>query len=214
MAVRRIFHRLSDDRGVSLTELLVVIFLMTTIGIIFSQVLASSLDATRDLEGSASANDDLRLALAAIDNELRSAETICEPTPGGTSDRLHFVTRRGTGMATVETEYVYELQDLDGDGAFTDLMKSSDGGVTYRRVVGSVVNLQVAADLGVPQPLFESQGATELGSGGTVEASPSFGRVMSVAIWAEAGTRDHITPRLETTEIAGRNVWTPNAASC
>ena len=211
---RYLNRTLKNDKGVSLTELLVVIFLLTTISIIFNNVLASSLSATSDMQGAATGNDQLRLALASIDNELRSAETICEPTPGATSDRLWFITRTGSGPASTTTDFIYELHDKDGDGDFTDLVKSSDGGATYRVVVPDVVNLAVAADLGVPQPLFESQGATEIDASGVVQASPSFGRVLSIQVWVDVGRRDNIRPRLETTEIAGRNVWTPNAASC
>lgn len=214
MMHKHLTRKLKDQKGVSLTELLVVIFLLTTISIIFNQVLASSLSATSDLTGAATANDQLRLALASIDNELRSAETICEPAPGASSDRLWFVTRTGSGPASTTTDFIYELRDEDGDGDFTDLVKSNDGGVTFRVVVPDVVNLEVAADLGVPQPLFESQGSTEIDASGVVQASPSFGRVLSIRVWVDTGLRDNITPRLETTEIAGRNVWTPNAASC
>ena len=149
-----------------------------------------------------------------IDKELRSAEVICEPGPGLTSDRLHFHTRDGAGTTTITEEFIYEVQDLDGDGIATDLVKSSDGGLTYQPIVTGIVNVAMALDLGVPQPLFESQGANEVSGSGTVQASPSFGRVLGITIWLDQKANDNISPRLETTEIAGRNVWTPNASSC
>ncbi len=211
-------HRLksihNDESGVTLAELMVTVFLLTIVSIIFNQVLASSLTATSDYENAARANDEIRLVIARIDKELRSAEVICEPGPGMTSNRLHFFTRDGAGATTVVEEFVYELQDLDGDGLATDFVKSSDGGVTFNQVSTGVVNDAVAVTLGTPQPLFESQGANELSSSGTPQASPSFGRVMGVTIWFDVSDVDNIRPRVETTEIAGRNVWTPNSSSC
>ena len=208
-------HRIHDDEtGVSLAELLVTLFLLAVVSIIFNQVLASSLSATNDFENASRANDDIRLVIARIDKELRSAEVICEPGPGLTSDRLRFFTRDGSGAASVTEELIYEVQDLDLDGVATDFVKSKDGGVTYQPVAKGIANAAMALELAVPQPIFESQGANELSSSGTPEASPSFGRVMGVSIWFDVTQTDNIKPRLETTEIAGRNVWTPNSSSC
>lgn len=204
----------NEEAGVTLVEVLVTLFLLSIVSIIFNQVLASSLSATKDFENAARANDEIRLVMARIDKELRAAEVICEPGPGLTADRLHFFTRDGSGAATVTEEFIYEVHDLDLDGRATDFVKSADGGLTFSPIARGVVNTEVAAEVGTPQPLFESQGANEVSASGTPQASPSFGRVMSVTVWFDVSDKDNIKPRVETTEIAGRNVWTPNSSSC
>jgi len=127
---------------------------------------------------------------------------------------LWFYVKDGTGVGVTEKEYVYKVFDFDGDGAIDDFVKSTDGGATYRRIIDGVVNTSVAVDLGVAQPLFTNQGQNELSSGSSMVASPSYGKVISVEIWVDKSEKDNISPRLEFTEIAGRNVWTPNAATC
>ena len=72
----------------------------------------------------------------------------------------------------------------------------------------------MALELGVPQFLYENQGRNELDATGTPVASPSYGKVVAVRVWVDSNLNDRISPQLETTEVAGRNVWTPNAANC
>ncbi len=109
---------------------------------------------------------------------------------------------------------MYELHDLDGDAVFTDFMRSSDGGATFVRAAQDLVNNQMAVELGTPQFLFKNQGRNELSATGVEVASPSYGKVISLTVWVDRNPNDQISPKLETTEVAGRNVWTPNAAQC
>ena len=124
----------TDERGLTLPELMVAVFLMTIISIVFTSVLSSSLTATKDIEGAARSNDDIRLTLIRIDRELRGAETICEPLPGDASNRLSFITSSTTD-ASGSRHVVYELVDRDGDGNNTDLVRSIDGGLTFDPVL-------------------------------------------------------------------------------
>lgn len=208
-------HRLNhDERGLTLPELMVAIFLLTIVSVVFSSVLSSSLRATGNMEASARTNDDTRLLLERIDRELRGAETICEPAPGDTSNTLSFITRSNPVPPEVTRHVIYQLVDVDGDGVKTDLQRSGDAGVTFVTVTENVANEAVAADLGVPQFMFENQGRNEINNTGLPAASPSYGKVVRVLVWVDRNPLDNISPRLETTEIAGRNIWTPNAANC
>lgn len=196
-----------DDRGVTLTELMVTIMLLTVVGVIFSAVMVSSLDATRNAEGAARSNDDIRLAIATMDREVRSASQICVPAPEFSANTLVFETKATAGATKT---VMYRLADDDNDGVGA-LMKSVDGG-DETEVVGTVVNGWVATQNGTQEFLFTNQGVNEeVGSSSTVVGSPSFGKVISVRVWVDANPRDDISPKLETTELSGRNIWTPNA---
>lgn len=210
-------HR--EDRGLSLVEMMVVMMLMTIIAAVFLGLLRTTMFATRDLEGNARSNDDIRLSLQQLDRDFRSSEQICEPLPGNTSNRLDFRTRAytATSTATGYQDLLYELRDADGDGAATDLQRSSDGGTTWATVISGVqnetfvdddYNSAVGRPLGTPGvPIFTSQG-------GGATTLPSQGKVITVRIWVDFNTNDRIAARLGTTEISGRNIWTPNSANC
>ncbi len=204
----------TDERGLTLSELMVAIFLLTIVSIVFSSVLSSSLRATRDIENSARTNDDIRLILERVDKELRGAETVCSPAPGDSSNTLSFITRTNPIPPADTRHVIYRLVDVDGDGASTDFQRSGDGGLTYVTINATVANEAVAIDLGTPQFLFENQGRNEINNTGLPAASPSYGKVVRVSVWIDRSPLDRITPRLESTEVAGRNIWTPNAANC
>lgn len=209
----------SDDRGLSLVELMVAIMLMTIVAAVFLSLLRTTMFATRDLEGTARSNDDARLAIQQLDRDFRSAERVCEPLPGASSDRLDFRTRAysATTTAVGYQDLIYDLRDIDGDGEATDLQRSSDGGVTWRTVISGVrnttfvdddYNLATGRSVGtVGVPIFTNQG-------GAASALPSQGKVITVRIWVDSNPNDRIAARLGTTEISGRNIWTPNSANC
>jgi prepilin-type N-terminal cleavage/methylation domain-containing protein len=200
-----LLRRLRSDQGVTLTELMVTVMLMGIVSVVFSTAIVSSLDATRDAEGAARSNDGIRLAIASLDRELRSASQICTPGPAESGDVLTFETRTATGTETI----TYRVDDPDADGV-GELVRSA--GTGERVVVEGVVNGWVAAQNGTNEPLFTNQGITEtVGPSTTVVGSPSFGKVISIRVWIDANPRDDISPKLETTELSGRNVWTPNA---
>ncbi len=202
----RLIHRIRHDDGVTLTELMVVLMLMGIVSVIFSTAIVAALRSTRNVEGVARSNDDVRLAIATLDRELRSASQICTPGPALAGDVLTFETRGATGTETI----TYRIDDPDADGVGT-LVKTTDA-AGDRVVVDGVVNGFVSAESGVPEPMFTNQGITEaVGPSTTVTGSPSFGKVISLRIWVDANPRDDISPKLETTELSGRNVWTPNA---
>ena len=204
--MNRLIARARSDEGVTLTELMVVLMLMGIVSVIFSTAIVSALRSTRNAEGVARSNDDVRLAIATLDRELRSASQICTPGPALAGDTLTFETRTASGTETV----TYRIDDPDTDGVGT-LVKSVDGG-DERIVVHNVVNGWVAATNGTVEPMFTNQGITEaIGPSTTVTGSPSFGKVISLRVWVDASPRDDISPKLETTELSGRNVWTPNA---
>ncbi len=208
-----------EDGGLSLAEMMVAMMLMSIVAAVFLGLLRTTMFATRDLEGTARSNDGARLAIQQLDRDFRSAERICEPLPGTTSDRLEFRTRAYTATTTAVGyhDLIYELRDPDGDGNSTDLQRSADGGTSWSTVISGVrnetfvdddYNLAEGRSLGTPGvPIFTSQG-------GVASALPSQGKVITVRLWVDINPNDRIAPRLGTTEISGRNIWTPNSANC
>ena len=191
-----------EDEGITLVELMVSAMLLSVVSVIFTTVLASSLMATRDLQGAVTSNDTVRLVLQSLDSELRSAERLCTPAPGDSGNTLEFRTRSYKGTAPVSgyRDITYQL-NADANGDLTVLQKSDDGGVTWYTVVENVTNDSMAVDL------FENQGDA-------ATALPSQGKVMTISIWSDANPNDRIGAEFATSEVSGRNIWTPNAAGC
>ena len=214
--MRRLLH---SDRGLSLTELMVSMMMMAIVAAVFLSLLQTTMFVTRDLEGTARSNDGVRLALQQLDRDFRSAEMVCEPLPGLTSDRLEFRTRAYTATTNASgfQDLIYELRDVDGDGQATDLQRSGDGGITWRTIITGVqnetfvdddYNTKIGRTLGTAGvPVFTNQG-------GVASALPSQGKVITIRIWVDQETDDRIGARLGTTEVSGRNIWTPNSANC
>jgi hypothetical protein len=202
-----LLHRLhQDDRGLTLVELMITTLLLTIVSIIFSGILSSTMNATANLDGAARSNDDVRIALFQIDKDVRSAEQICEPVNGNESDTLTIKIKTFAGVETIT--YTLDL-DKDDDGLpdpdlVAQLTRSVDG-APARVVIDSLINPWVSTQ-GPVQPLFLSQAV------GAEPGAPSFGKVLGVQIWVDTNPRDDISPKLETTEISGRNIWNPNSS--
>ncbi|MDF1597792.1 MAG: prepilin-type N-terminal cleavage/methylation domain-containing protein [Acidimicrobiia bacterium] len=202
-------HRADD--GVTLTELMVALFLMVIVAAVFLPTMISGMNATGQITNVARSNDNGRLALQRIDRELRAAEVICTPAPGDApGDTLRLITRAYTAASTPTgtRDITYSLNG-------TNLEKSTDGGATWTPVVEGVVNATVVDDdyntahtlpvgtIGVP--LFTND--QEAGY-------PSYGKVITVRLWLDESATDHISPILLTTELSGRNIWVPNGPGC
>lgn len=197
------FH--DDDTGITLVEVMITTFLLSIISVIFSGVMSSTMNATINIDGAARSNDDVRIVIAQLDRDIRSAEQICEPVDGNSSDRL--VIHKQTVSGVEEIVYEYNL-DKDGNGSpdadlIAELVRSVDG-AAGRVVTDSLINPWVSTQ-GDAQPLFISQAA------GDEPGAPSFGKVIAVNLWIDTNPRDDISPKLETTEISGRNIWNPNS---
>ncbi len=184
---------MSRDDGISVVELLIAMSLMLVAAAVFGTALSTSFTVTKDFQGAAGSNDNVRLVLKQINRELRSAEVIHEPLPNCTSNTLDFDTRAYAGATKVTQHIIYQVSS-------GTLQRSADGGTTWREVITNVVNP-------VGDYLFETQGSV----GGT----PSEGKVVTIRIWTDADPADRIAPRLAQTETSGRNIWTPNqGGSC
>jgi len=200
-----------NQDGVSLTELLVAIFLLGVVSAVFLPTMISGMRATEQINSAARSNDNGRLALQRIDREMRAAEQICTPLPGDPpGNTLRFITRAYTASttATGTRDITYQLNG-------TDLEKSVDGGTTWTPIIEGVLNVTIVDDeynvrvgnpLGtVGVPLFTNEQA-----GG----EPSFGKVITVRIWADESLNDDIGAILLSTELSGRNIWVPNGPGC
>ncbi len=197
-----VWQRLHEDDGLTLAEMMVAVFLLTVVSVIFTSVLVSTFQATRDVQGVAMSNDGVRLVLQTLDREMRAAERICEPAAGSSSNRLEFRTRAYTSgaPATGYRDLIYELRP-DASGELTLLQKSTDDGVTWRTVVENVENVDVG------EAIFENQG-----DGAT--ALPSQGKVVTVRVWVDSNPNDRVDAQLASSEISGRNIWSPNNSGC
>lgn len=203
-ALQHLRERFRSDRGVTLAELMVTIVILSVVGVVFTTVMVSGLQATRNIEGAARISEDIRLVLATMDREVRSASQVCHPGPGLSSNQLTFETRIGTG----ETQTIsYYLSDPDGDG-IAELIKWVDG--DERVVVTDVINGWVGDQEGVADIMFTNLGAIEIG-GDLQPGSPAEGRVVRVRVWIDTNPADEISPKLETVEMTGRNIWNPNS---
>ena len=201
-SIRVLKSHFSGDGGFTLTELMVSLMLLTVVSVVFTAALASSAMATRDLQGAVASNDTVRLVLQSLDTELRSAERFCAPEPGASGNTLEFRTRSyvNSPPAAGYRDIIYQL-NADANGDLTILQKSEDGGTTWRTIVEHVENVAHGVDL------FANQG-------GTATALPSQGKVITISVWSDANPNDRISAELATSEISGRNIWTPNAAGC
>ena len=208
------------EDGLTLTELMVAIFLLVIVSAVFLPLLVSGMRATTQISNVARSNDDARLTLQRIDREIRAAEQICNPTPGNTANLLRFITRAYTGVTTATG-----TQDITYALNGTDLEKSKDNGSTWTPVIGGVVNATIVDDqyngqigraLGTPGvPLFSTQGLPVSSSTSTsIVALPSFGKVITIRLWIDESPTDLISPIMLTTELSGRNIWTPNGPVC
>lgn len=200
--LHRIRQIRGDDRGITLTELMVSVMVLTIVSVILTSTLVSTTLATRDVQNAAVSNDNVRLVLQTLDREVRSAERICVPTPGTSGNTLSFRTRAwvSTPPPLGYRDIIYQLNP-DAGGDLTVLEKSEDGGGTWRTIIGNVENVAIGEDM------FENQGDE-------TAALPSQGKVITVRAWVDANPADRVGAELASTEISGRNIWTPTAQGC
>lgn len=205
------YVRIHADNGVTLTELMVAVFLLAVVSAVFLPTMISGMNATDQITNVARSNDDGRLALQRIDREVRAAEIICSPAPGDPpGDTLRFLTKAYTAATTADgtRDITYALHN-------NSLDKSTDGGATWSPVIQGVVNATV---------IDEEYNVRESRAPGTVGVPlftndqdagyPSYGKVITIRLWIDESPTDQISPVLLTTELSGRNIWTPNGPGC
>lgn len=190
---------------------MVAIFLLVVVSAVFLPTLISGMNATGQITNVARSNDDARLALQRLDREMRAAEVICTPGPGDPDgDVLRFITRAYTAntTATGTRDITYRLSG-------TLLEKSTDGGATWSPVIDGVVNASVVDDD------YNTKNTIPLGTIGVPMFAndqdagyPSYGKVITVRLWIDESPTDLISPILLTSELSGRNIWTPNGPGC
>jgi Tfp pilus assembly protein PilW len=75
-----------NERGTSLVEVMIAMMIMTSIVGIVGPILVSSMRTTGSVEAQSRTIDELRIAMASIGRELRSAECVYSPAvPAGAS---------------------------------------------------------------------------------------------------------------------------------
>ncbi|HVM41315.1 MAG TPA: hypothetical protein VM618_11130 [Acidimicrobiia bacterium] len=96
---RTALHRssLEDERGTSLIEISVAMILISAVVVVLGPVMTSSLRSGRVVANESRAIDEMRIAIARIDRELRSACYVETPAKGASGSVLSFWTKAGTG---------------------------------------------------------------------------------------------------------------------
>jgi prepilin-type N-terminal cleavage/methylation domain-containing protein len=89
MTVRRRRSRPRGQWGMSLIELMVAISLMGAIVAVFGPVMTAALNSGRRVEAQSKNLDELRVAMASIGRDLRSADCIYQPTIPTGSDNAY-----------------------------------------------------------------------------------------------------------------------------
>ena len=84
--------RLRSQVGVTITEMVVSMTLVGTVGAVFLPILATATRSVRPMQAQSEAVDDLRNSLATIGRELRSALCVAEPTNTASGNVLRFTT--------------------------------------------------------------------------------------------------------------------------
>jgi type II secretory pathway pseudopilin PulG len=157
---RRKLHR-AGEAGMTLVEVLVAMTLMVAIVPIFGPLLVSATKSARALGLQSQTVDGLRLAVATIGRELRSAECISSPVPNGLAGSvLRFKTNAfltASGHDSYEVTYTAVTGELRREVtgspgpivAASGLVDPSDAFlqvVTPRRSVRLVLRVQSAPD--------------------------------------------------------------------
>jgi Tfp pilus assembly protein PilW len=84
--------RWRNERGVTLVELMVALGLLSAVVTVMGPLMTSSFRAGRVVQNESQALDELRIAVARIDRELRSADCITAPVAGTPGSTLAFRT--------------------------------------------------------------------------------------------------------------------------
>ena len=85
--------RLRSQVGVTITEMVVSMTLITTVAAVFLPILGTATRSVRPMQAQSEAIDDLRNSLATIGRELRSALCVAEPAANtGSGNVLRFTT--------------------------------------------------------------------------------------------------------------------------
>ncbi len=138
-AVTSIRKRLGAEGGLSVVELMTALTLMLIVGVAAGSTLVSTVSATSTLEDETAALDDLRVSMAQIEREFRSAECVREPAPVTPGDpasgaTLRFVTRANGGSYEVTYAIVDGALNRTEDGVttvVTDGLVEPDTTFTY-----------------------------------------------------------------------------------
>ncbi|MBI2168229.1 MAG: prepilin-type N-terminal cleavage/methylation domain-containing protein [Actinobacteria bacterium] len=85
--------------GFTLVEVMVAVALIGAVVAVMGPVMTSSFESGNAVTDESRALDEIRVAVARIDKELRSAQCISVPSAGGSGSSLTFDTLAGTGGA-------------------------------------------------------------------------------------------------------------------
>lgn len=88
---------LQSERGTTLIEMAMAMILLGAIVAAFGPIMTSSLRSGRVVSNESRAIDEMRVAVARIDRELRSACYVETPAKDSTGSTLSFWTKAGTG---------------------------------------------------------------------------------------------------------------------
>jgi prepilin-type N-terminal cleavage/methylation domain-containing protein len=96
------------EHGFTLIETMVAVSLLTAVIVAFGPVMTSSFRAGEVLSNESRAIDEIRVAVARIDRELRSACVVTTPTENTAGSSLTFTTKTDSGG---DYDVTYAVQD-------------------------------------------------------------------------------------------------------
>jgi prepilin-type N-terminal cleavage/methylation domain-containing protein len=112
-AVRGALRRASDDRGLTLTELLVATFMLGIVMTVFTTTLASVQSAIVSQDNLSRTNDQARLAVEQLDRELRSGNVLYDPADEDAPFDPYFTLRVYTQTNQEFKCVLWEIEDQE-----------------------------------------------------------------------------------------------------
>jgi prepilin-type N-terminal cleavage/methylation domain-containing protein len=148
--VRRLVGRAGNERGMTLVELVVAMFVLGIVMVVFGQALASVQRAVMKQDNLSRTLDQARLALQQLDREVRSGNVLYDPAQEGESQAsctgcIAYYTLRVYTQANADTRSTYycTLWKIDSDGMlWTRQWPPSDpsDALAWRQVASGLVN--------------------------------------------------------------------------
>jgi type II secretory pathway pseudopilin PulG len=125
--------RARGEAGLTLVELVVAIALLGTLTAMLGPVLVGSFRASDAATSDGIAADDLRVATAMLEHDLRGAACVALPLPGGTGGALQLTTRAGGATVAVRWEVVGGRVVRSVAGSAGAPVGTLDGSVSFAR---------------------------------------------------------------------------------
>ncbi len=143
-------HRISDERGFTLVELLVSVMIFTAVMLVAIGSLLSMVDANRKAQSIKSAVNNLSFALDAMSRQVRTGSTIhcgaagalSVPTSNCTEETLLAFENFNGNPSDANDQIVYcQGNNSTCSSSGTSILRSTNGGATYAPITSPEVTI-------------------------------------------------------------------------